>query len=567
MADYYVSSSIGHDTNGDGTRTFPYKTIAKVLTVVGANDNIYLFEDYFNEGNFLIDLIGSDIDIKGINNYAILDGISLVANQCIEFTTNSEIENLIIENFNIAIRGSACHNGLIKNVIIRNNNRAFFQANYIYTLEDCLIYDNNDTKTYNSSNYIDFNDDTSLSKKYNTFHNDLTIFSSTNCGNSFAYNIFSDSSISFPETNTLKYSLFYGNCQIYTGSAWVDVTSLTQLTTYGNGTFAGCEVMTNISGNVTDNGSGFIRVTSSTHGLSTGDYITIRVQDDYLHPRVQITKIDDNNFDVLDISYVSGSNTLEYNEPLFVNEFAGDFNVWQGSKATLMNSTDAYTPIGWGQAAIPVSVSQFTTNTNVTLTEQNGYTDATLTSTTSNGVLNGQDWEDFDAPTELSGILVNSEKDYANGRYLTDTSQISETIYNAGETLITGYYRVVTGAVTYATKIYDVDDVFYAVASTSFSTSASGQARLFNTGQQERSATIKIKFKRAGVESDEILLINGSTGNIINYQSNDPATNKITFGNGDVGSFDSGNAYPLKAIDSYKILEQTMQNGDRSAVI
>jgi hypothetical protein len=162
--------------------------------------------------------------------------------------------------------------------------------------------------------------------------------------------------------------------------------------------------------------------------------------------------------------------------------------------------------------------------------------------------------------------IVNSQKDYANGRYFTSTPQLTETTFVTGASLDAGYYKVEIGAVVYATKTYNVDDGFYATAGTNFSTSASGIARLFTGGQQERSATIQIQFKQQGIESNVIKLIIGSTGNIVNYQSNDPSTFKITYGNGD-SSFDSGNAFPLYAINSYKILEQTMQNGDRSAVI
>ena len=33
MADWYVMSAGGHDANGDGSRDWPFKTIAKAITV------------------------------------------------------------------------------------------------------------------------------------------------------------------------------------------------------------------------------------------------------------------------------------------------------------------------------------------------------------------------------------------------------------------------------------------------------------------------------------------------------------------------------------------------------
>ena len=563
----YISSSIGNDTHGDGSRTYPYKTVAKFQTITPNKGSIDFYLDYINEDN-----IKSSVNGIGVTQ-TVIDGTSLsgyaITNHGFAAFVLS-INNVIIENFTYVFQFG--WGMVLSNSIIRNNIN-LFSGSYGFSrgMENNLFYNNT------ISGYLSLGNDTTRSKKNNTFHNQPLVLTNASCGNTFAYNIYSDVDITSLTTNTDQYSLFYGNCTIWNGSAFIPISSISELTTYGNGTYTGCEVMPNVSATFSSNlagsgsGSGSIRVRKTAHGLTEGDYITIRVQDDYLISRTQVTYVDANNFDLNDVEYVSGYNTLEYNYPLFVNEFAGDFNVWEGSKATLMNNSDAYSPIGWGQAAIPLSVSNFTTNTNITLTEQSGYSEAELTATTSNGTLdnfnvNGQTWFDFEAPTNIDGIIVNSQKDYANGRYLTSTPQLTETTFSPGASLDAGYYKVEIGAVVYATKTYNVDDGFYATAGTNFSTSASGIARLFTGGQQERSATIQIQFKQQGIESDVIKLIIGSTGNIVNYQSNDPSTFKITYGNGD-SSFDSGNAFPLYAINSYKILEQTMQNGDRSAVI
>lgn len=564
MATKYVNSEIGHDTYGLGTEQFPYNTIAKAILMSGYNDSIILQEGRFNESfttYSTLYVIGSGntpplLDGSGMSNYGL-------------YIRYNGISYLKFENWSSPAIMVKVRLNYISKCIFANNVSAFFFNNYdIREFNNNLLYRNT---SFNYANaYLSFNNNTSNSKHYNTFYKEKNIYyKDASCGNSLGKNIYADSQLKIytGETTSERHSLFYGKCYLWTGSAYTLITSLSQLQGLGYGSFDNCKVLPNIAATVSDNGSGYLRVTKSSHGLLNGEYITIRTADidRYLSARVQIKYISASQFDILTISFMIGAINIEYNKPLFINEFADIFHVWADSIACEMNDTDPFKSIGWGSKAFSYSIDNFGTNTNITLTQNTGYKDAKKTLGTSNGTLDDGAIIIFSTPISFNQIDLGQVFDYYNGEVICTTPQLSETTFAELVPLDAGDYIVEVGAITIATETYNVGEtVLGVVALSTFTTASSGILRKYNKSAKEYD--IKLQVKVGATWSAEIKVIYGGEDvELFNFSGNDPATKYVTYGNGDA-SFDPLNKFQLFGVTAIRFHEITLQDGSRMSL-
>jgi len=553
MADIYVYATGGNDTTGTGSSTAPYATKGKAESVATAVDTIILIEDAYNEdvSSFHAWKVKGNGERRSVINGSLLSNYAVSAKLL--------IENLEIKNFGTIIYISGYT--FVNNCFFKDSDNLAVAPIGVARLN---LFTNNIIANIPNltGSILNFNN-SGQDYRYNTIINSRFKHEYSNC--SLLYNwILADVEYYYRDTanvNKLDYSIFYGNCKVYNGANFINVTSLTDLTTNANGNFANCLILADIQGTVTDNGLGKVKVTKSAHGLNNGQYITIRrsTNNAYVTNRISVIVTSTNTFE-LAINFNALDAVLYYNEPLFINEFAGDFRVWVDSKACMMNPISPNTPIGACSAGVWYDNDNFAFTSNIETENENGYTLFKIQNENADGTIVAGSYLNLEQNT-INKISFNAILDYLNGRIIATNNQIRSTIYNAGDTLTAGYYTVENGIVTYNSINRNIDDVFaYVAGQPTFTTSAGGVVRKLDYFSPRKFA-IKIQVVRNNNESlpfyvylDEEILVN--------YAENDPLQ-IITKGNADT-FFDSAHAFTLNSIQKIKILAIKMQNGDNT---
>ena len=529
------------------------KTIAQVIANSASNDIINTYPGMYNEifGSNPRHVIG-----KGNNtNEIIIDG-TLLSNPFFSGYGAGLFENITLQNWQSLNDGGGNFNNnncIFKEILNFNN-----VPGASISVGLCCHFKKNLFYNINKSGYNTFylGNLSNWDKSFNTFYKGYLQYILGNCLNSLKYQIFTDWDLEVDSICSEKYSLFYGNCRIKkTGGSWIPLVSLSDLISANCGNFIGCKVFPNISVSIADNGSGKIRITKIGHGLLTNDFITIRVSSEssYLSPLCQITKIDNDNFDITTINYISDQ-TIEYNRPLYINEFLGDFNlihpVYQNCAAN-MNYENPKINIGWGSYGVPLSLLQLDTLTNLT---QNSDNSLQLTNNAIDGT--GSSSAVFDMPDnklyKCLGLYFNTTFEYENGRNITSNSDKSSTIYDPGDTVPAGYYRVEVGDVVISGTTYVQGTPFYKSSSFSFTTSNLGIIREIPADTWPNKFSFKAKIKRGGSLSVNTLTFLQNTPLRANYTGNDISQQPL-YGNGDI-SYNDGTAFDVQ-FNSLQIIE------------
>jgi hypothetical protein len=566
MAEIFVHSILGNDTFNSGTTPeFPVATIAKAITLLDNNNTniIYLmYSEYTENVNVSLRKLYKypDSNYFPILNYTHIGGGLLIGGGGGIFLNAQQLE---IFGGDYGIRSSSsATNFYISNLKIHNVTNAILGGSSgsvtLFKINQSLIY---------NCNFGVTNIGTFTYSNYTTFYKVTNIYMVNQNGvNNHRYRIFCDSEVRYTAALD-RYSLFYGNCTIWNGLTYIPITSVSDLQTNGGGTFDFCQVMPDVVGVASDFGDGTLKITSASHGLADGEDITIRSSsgvsnNSYVINRTSIELIDENSFRVPSINFVSGESSVNYNVPLFMNEFEDNFDVWDDSIACELNAESAFIPIGAGEKGKYVGADTFTAITDGKVINENGYSKLVRTDSNEATVTDSIS-VNYNEPILINKIKLNTVIDLVNGCIPSFAYEIGSDTYATGVTLPSTAegFKVQGGAITYNGIVYTEGSFFqYITGQTTFSDGGSGAVVREVLNWYPRKFEVKLIVTRNSIISNEFTVYAGEEIKV-NYANNDP-NSTIIAGNADP-SFDVNNQFNLDVVTAlrYRI---KIQNGDLS---
>jgi hypothetical protein len=155
---------------------------------------------------------------------------------------------------------------------------------------------------------------------------------------------------------------------IDTQNVWQHITNITE-----GENCNGLDVEAGVTKSITDtadNGSGKLRITATAHGVGDGDYVSLSGMGDSAHNGLsQVTYIDENTLDCIDITYNSDDDTgtLRHGTHVVIPAGAGGDYVYIASVSAIVataNTTFEFTFI-LGNTTNGISRRKFATSTDV----------------------------------------------------------------------------------------------------------------------------------------------------------------------------------------------------------